>query len=257
MTEPRTISDEELHAYIDGELDVTRVTPVSEAIARDPVLAARVAAFQSDKTLLQENFAPLLDRPVPEAWLEMIAKQDDPRERRHTVGVLRPLFGRRAPQVSRAALALAASIMLVVGGWTFYRGMDARSAEALVVEALAVHAGQQTATSATPLADASAALNAVLKLPLKTPDLSGLGYTLTAVEVHDGKGVKLDYRDANNRVFTLYLKASSGTPRFDMINRSGTRICIWQDDVLSTIMVGEMSAGEMLRLASMAYAGLS
>jgi anti-sigma factor RsiW len=35
------------------------------------------------------------------------------------------------------------------------------------------------------------------------------------------------------------------------------RICIWQDEELSTVMLGEMSAGEMARVASLAYSGLT
>jgi anti-sigma factor RsiW len=35
------------------------------------------------------------------------------------------------------------------------------------------------------------------------------------------------------------------------------RICIWQDDIIGTVMVGDMSAGEMARAASAAYAGLN
>ena len=123
-----------------------------------------------------------------------------------------------------------------------------------MAEALEVHAGSRPATT---VADASAALKAVLKMDLKAPDLTRMGYTLASVQVYDGESVKLDYRDGNNKIFTLYLKPSSGTPRFDMLRRGDNRVCIWQDDVLSTIMVGEMSAGEMLRLASMAYADLT
>lgn len=35
------------------------------------------------------------------------------------------------------------------------------------------------------------------------------------------------------------------------------QICIWQDEVIGSVMLGEMSAGEMARLASLAYSELS
>jgi hypothetical protein len=41
-----------------------------------------------------------------------------------------------------------------------------------------------------------------------------------------------------------------------MTARGRVRVCLWQDDVLATVMVGEMSAAEMLRVASLAYNGL-
>lgn len=254
MNDQPNLRDEELHAFIDGELDAGRTVTIADIIARDPVLAARVAAFEADKDLLTKAHSELIEEPLPSAWTEMIARRDNPRERRNRAGVLRPLFGRRAPQVSRALMAMAASIVVLIGGWTVYQRMETRSAEALVVEALEAHAGSRPATT---VADAGAALASVLKLPLKAPDLTRMGYTLASVQVYGNESVKLDYRDADNRIFTLYLKPSSGTPRFDMLRRGDSRVCIWQDDVLSTIMVGEMSAGEMLRLASMAYADLS
>ena len=96
-------------------------------------------------------------------------------------------------------------------------------------------------------------------MPLKLPDLTKAGYTLAQVAVlpeHGAKAVRIDYRNDANQVFTLYLSASSGHEAFDIVKRGDLRICLWQDDVLSTVMMGEMSAAEMLRVASLAYNGL-
>ena len=104
-------------------------------------------------------------------------------------------------------------------------------------------------------------LSAALSETLKAPDLSKLGYRLANIRVYSGvpggKAVELAYRDAQNRLFTLYLRHPSGPPRVDLVERDGMRICIWQDDVLGTVMLGEMSAGEMARIASLAYSGLT
>jgi anti-sigma factor RsiW len=98
-------------------------------------------------------------------------------------------------------------------------------------------------------------------MTLKTPDLSKLGYRLADIRVYSGipggKAVELRYRNAQDRLFTLYLRHPSGPPRVDLVQRDGMRICIWQDDVLGTVMLGEMSAGEMARIASLAYSGLT
>ena len=68
--------------------------------------------------------------------------------------------------------------------------------------------------------------------------------------------MKIDYRNAADQVFTLYLRPSGGTEAFDLMKRGDLRICLWQDDVLATVMMGDMSAAEMLRVASLAYNGL-
>jgi anti-sigma factor RsiW len=98
-------------------------------------------------------------------------------------------------------------------------------------------------------------------MDVKAPDLSRVGYKLASMRIYGGiaggKAVELSYRDGSDRVFTLYLRHPSSPPRVDLLNRDGVRICIWQDDVVGAVMVGRMSAGEMARIASLAYAGLT
>jgi anti-sigma factor RsiW len=88
-----------------------------------------------------------------------------------------------------------------------------------------------------------------------------MGYRLATVQIYGGvpggQAVELVYRGRENRVFTLYLRHSTSAPRFDQFQTSGIRVCIWQDDVLGTVMAGKMSAAEMQRLASLAYTGLT
>ncbi len=251
MSEFTRPTDEELHAFIDGELDRADTLRVAAAIERDDELAHEVAAFKADKARLQQVYKQLLAEPIPAAWIDMIERSVARRRLRLLPTVALP----------RALMALAASLVLIIGGLLAYRGLDRGPGDALVAEAIAAHTGTMASPAAAALPDAGAVLSRTLGLALKAPDLSKMGYVLERVDVYaaapGGAAVKLDYRGQDNRHFTLYLRPSPGTPRFDMLREGGSRICIWQDDVLSTIMVGEMSAGEMLRLASLAYAGLT
>jgi anti-sigma factor RsiW len=103
-------------------------------------------------------------------------------------------------------------------------------------------------------------LAAALKMRVKAPDLSRMGYKLETVHVYGnvpgGKSVELRYRDAKSRDFALYVRHPSSGVRFDQYRSAGLRVCIWQDDVLGTVMTGPISAAEMQRLASLAYTGL-
>jgi anti-sigma factor RsiW len=105
------------------------------------------------------------------------------------------------------------------------------------------------------------ALANALAMNVKAPDLGKLGYQLAGIRIYSGvpggKAVELRYRGEQNKVFTVYLRHPSSPPRVDLFERDGLRICIWQDDVIGTVMLGEMSAGEMARAASAAYAGLN
>jgi anti-sigma factor RsiW len=97
-------------------------------------------------------------------------------------------------------------------------------------------------------------------MPVKAPDLTRLGYRLASMAVYNGtpggNAVELVYRKADGRDFTLYVRHASDAPRFDQFERAGLRVCIWQDEVLGTVMSGKMSAAEMQRLAALAYSGL-
>lgn len=236
-------SQEELHAFIDGELPPARATEIAAAVEHDAQLARQVAAFRADKVRLKEIYAPLLQKPVPEAWQRMI----DPAQ-----------LKRPAVMDRRAWMAMAASVVAIVGGWTVYRTLMAENDEAVIAAAIAAR-GDKTASQETiSMADAGALLTQTLGLRLKAPDLTTLGFTLADAHAYDArKAMKLDYRDAQARVFTLYLAPSSGKPRFEMTKRGPLRVCVWQDDVMGTIMVADVSAGEMLRLASLAYSGLN
>ncbi len=60
------ITDEQLMAYADGELDAAAAAEVEAAIAVDPALAATVARHRALRRRLRDAFAPALDEPVPE-----------------------------------------------------------------------------------------------------------------------------------------------------------------------------------------------
>ena len=104
-------------------------------------------------------------------------------------------------------------------------------------------------------------LSKALDMNVKAPDLGKLGYQLADIRIYSGvpggKSVELRYRGEQNRVFTVYLRHPSGPPQVDLLQRDGLRICIWQDEYVGSVMLGEMSAGEMARAASAAYAGLT
>lgn len=246
MTEHMRPTAEDLHAFIDGELEGARAADIEAAIHGDAELARQVHAYRADKARLAQIYAPLLERPVPQEWLTKI-------NQRNVVPL--PVKTSRRGVIG---MAIAASVAAALGTTIAYRQFSAQDGEALIAAALAAHAMARDIT-AQPVAEN--ALAQLAGVEIKAPDLSKMGFSLVGMRTLDGPGgnaaAVLAYRDAGERVFTLYLKRSSGTPRFDMIKRGETRICVWQDDVLSTIMLADVSAAEMLRLASLAYSGLT
>ncbi|TAK98332.1 MAG: hypothetical protein EPO08_19355 [Rhodospirillaceae bacterium] len=247
MSDRPQITDEELHAYIDGELSRVRAADITALAQYDRELARKIAAFRADKARLVELYGPVGERPVPAAWLHTIERA----QRRSTIWPSR-----------QTIYAIAASLALMVVSMATYKIIKPSDEDPTVAQALAARHESLVMTDAAGTVSTMEAANHVVQdilgPTIKTPDLSKLGYTLAAAHaMPERKAVTIDYRDGQNHVFTVYLSHSPGTERFDMLKRGATRICVWQDEELSAVMVGEMSAGEMLRLATLAYAGLT
>jgi hypothetical protein len=108
-----SLSDEQLYAFIDGELDETQRAQVAAAIDADPALAQRVAQQRAMRQLLGTHFDPVMAEPVPErlraaiapAPVADLAKARAERQVRSTSG---PVW---QPWVAQAA-ALALGILL-------------------------------------------------------------------------------------------------------------------------------------------------
>jgi anti-sigma factor RsiW len=206
---------------------------------------------------LRQVYAPIAGSPLPENWLHLIDRHA--REKRTAWSW---------PRISQQVLAAAAAILLLVVSMGLSREfLPLPNEEQIINEALAArdHIVQpEQSFSSTELArpDSGATLlSAALDSKVKTPNLTRMGYRLDGVRIYaglpGGKAVELDYRNGQNGLFTLYLRRPSSPPRVDIVERGHLRICIWQDDELGAVMAGEMPAGEMARLASLAYSGLS
>jgi hypothetical protein len=77
-----SIGDEELMAYIDGELDAADRARVDAAVAADPVLAAKLATQRSLKSRLSAHFDTVLEEPLPRNLSELTAMKGTAGERR-------------------------------------------------------------------------------------------------------------------------------------------------------------------------------
>jgi anti-sigma factor RsiW len=75
MSDPITEAD--LLAYVDDQLDVARRIEVEEHLARNPEAAARVMADLKDRDALRLAFAAELPRP-PEAMLRAAVSSNGP-----------------------------------------------------------------------------------------------------------------------------------------------------------------------------------
>jgi anti-sigma factor RsiW len=250
VTSEERIREEELHAFIDGELSPHRAGLVTAALEADPVLAARVAAFAADKAALAAAFRPLGQQPVPAAWIARIQRGTTP-----------PPMRRRMSPLARWAVGLAASLVMTVGAATALYQIN-RPEPSILAQAESARLERNPALirlTGAALADARSRddlLTHAVGLQLRTPDLAHLGWRLVEIDTYPNAAA-LRYRAENGDPVTMFVRRSIGTPRFDLLKIRGVRVCIWQDDVVGAVIMGKMSAGRMMRVAAAAYAALN
>lgn len=76
MTDQAAVSEDELHAYVDGELPADRVAAVQSYLAAHPEEAARVAAWRAHATAIRERWGGVAGEPLPDRLqIDRIAKR--------------------------------------------------------------------------------------------------------------------------------------------------------------------------------------
>ena len=238
-------TEAELHAFVDGELDEARTRIVAERIEADPALSQRVAAYRADRERLNRIYAPLIEEKLPARLVRAVTAQPAPR--RSAIGIW----------AAGATLAAAAAVLLVVSMRT---PDDALLDEAMAVRAGAVTPEQQIADLSAGQGDAVVAKT--LSPSVKIPDLGKAGYSLAGLALYPdhahGQAVQLTYRDDKGRLLTVYLRHPTGKTRYELLpERKGQRVCIWEYQELSAVMIGDdMSQQEMYKAAQSAYVPL-
>jgi anti-sigma factor RsiW len=61
----RPITEDDLHAYVDGVLDTARHSEVVTYLGAHPDVAQRVEGFSSQREMLRAALAPIADEPIP------------------------------------------------------------------------------------------------------------------------------------------------------------------------------------------------
>ncbi len=100
-----TVTDEELMAYVDGELDAARCEALRQEIAASADLSRRVAEQQALRDRLSRAFDPALDEPVPSRLTDLAS-------RARVVDFASAARQRPSRNVWLSGLALAAGIIL-------------------------------------------------------------------------------------------------------------------------------------------------
>ncbi len=247
MTDLRPITEEDLHAHVDGLLNAERAATVQAYLAAHPEVAGRIAAYAADRQGLRDALQPLAEAPIPPA-----------------LDVRRMVEARRRGE-SIWRLPLAASLALAVGlggGWLL-RGAAAPPANgvaALAREAAdnyRVYANDPVRPVEIAGADQATLVSWVstrLRRPVAAPDLGKAGFRLIGgrlVTTPHGPAAMFLYEGAGSRRLAVMIRPMAVEKQTRMSEHSdrGLGGVAWADDGLGYSLVGPASASDLHPLA--------
>lgn len=242
------VTEADLHAYVDGQLDAARRAAVESYLATNPAEADRIEAYREINKALRSLNEPQLKESVPTELLRPFAEH-------------RPLY----------PLRIAASITwLLVGGiagWLLHvtEPSPQSFAQELVKDAVFAHV-VYTPEIRHPVEVAADQeqhliqwLSRRLGAPVRAPQLSSLGYELIGGRLLPAEGTpaaQFMYQNRQGNRLTLYLRTGVEQNRatgFEYSLQDKVSVFYWFDGPFGYALSGELEKGELLRIATAIY----
>jgi anti-sigma factor RsiW len=242
------VTDDELHAYVDGELPADRRNAVERWLATHPDDAARVAAWRAQAELIRVRYGGVARNPVPVRLdLDRLARAE-----------------RKWTWLAAASIVLA----FLVGGATgwFGRGVlgtTVPAAQTVTAEALEAHK-LYIAEVRHPIEVPAEASHLVPWLSrrvgstLRAPDLGAFGLKLMGGRLlpwQPGKpAAMLMYESASGERYTLYCARTAAPETALHYNVAGQVAAVyWGDGDLGFVVSGPADREKLLKIAQAAY----
>jgi anti-sigma factor RsiW len=244
-------NDEQLSAWLDGELDPAEHARIDAWLREHPAEGARVRQWATDRDALRARLAPLLDEPVP-------------------VNLRRLVLGERAPRTWARAAAAAALLLtggvigaLVASQWPARDPVLAGPAGGWVQRAALAHSvyvpEPRHAVEVKAQEEHLARwLTRRIAVPVKLFDLREFGFELVGGRLlpdGTGKSAQLMYQDAQGTRITVYLrKPDPGTDAaFRYLREGELGTFYWVDSGAGYALVGALPREQLLAMAESIY----
>ena len=248
MTSPVPVTDDELHAFVDGELPAERRPAVEAWLAAHPEDAARVAAWQAQTDLIRGRYGTVAQQPVPQRLcLDRLSR----RER---------IWTRMA-----AAAVIGAFLVGALSGWLgrgLWDGAPAgvRTLTADAVDAYRIYAVEVRHPVEVPAADSAHLvrwLSKRLGYEVLAPDLEPIGLRLVGGRLLPGAGTGaafLMYEGQSGERFTIYC-ARSNAPESALRYRAAGSVgtVYWIDDNKVYVVSGPADRDRLHKVAESAW----
>lgn len=235
------ITEADLHAYVDGQLDPERHEQVRAWLQTHPDEQRQVQRWEEQLAGLRLAYDPVLDEPVPMRLLSSRAR-------------------RRWPQALAAGLACVATGL--IAGWLARGAMQPAQGNAVFArEALAAHVlfvAEQRHPVEVPAeqeAHLVAWLSKRLDGKIRAPDLQPQGFELLGGRLLPGEQgplAQLMYQSKANERLTLTVRRAKTSDKhtgFQVLEQQGASVFYWIDQDFGYALSGNIDRARMLSLA--------
>jgi anti-sigma factor RsiW len=244
-----TVSEDELHAYVDGELPDDRRGAVEAWLAARPEDMARVGAWRAQADAVRNRYGAVVREPIPDRFdLERLARNPWPWK----------------------SVAAAAAIAFLLGGSAGWFGRDVIEGEAggehspfqtftaEAVDAYNLYVVEVRHPVEVPAADADhlvAWLSKRVGYPLRAPDLEKLGLKLVGGRLlpgPTGPAAFFMYEAQSGERYTIYCARSNAPDTALRYNDIGKATAVyWANNDVAYVVSGK---GDRTRLNDVAVA---
>jgi anti-sigma factor RsiW len=240
------VTEDELHAFVDGELPPDRRADVEAWLAAHPQDAARVVAWREQIDMIRARYAAVIDEPVPQGLsLERL--------RRATVHTWRWV----------AAASLAAFLIGGAAGWAGHSAWQGPpQSRVLTSEAMDAHKlyVAEVRHAVEVPADASHLipwLSRRVGHQLRAPDLKALNLKLVGgrlLPAPHGAAALFMYEGASGERFTLYCaRADEPSSALRYSDKGGVAAFHWIEDEVAYVVSGPAEKARLKKVAQAAY----
>jgi len=246
------VTEDELHAYVDGELPTDRKAAVAAWLAEHPEQAALVASWRAQAESIRAHFGAAVEEPVPQRLkLDQVLKHDR--------------ANGRSWMAMAAAAAIAAFIVGGAAGW-MARGASAAapsSFDIYATEALDAHklyvveVRHPVEVPGAERAHMTQWLSKRLGKDLRIPDLQSIGLKLVGGRLlpgPTGAAAFYMYESASGERYTMYC-AKTDEPGTALRYTGSDQFSAfyWVDDKIAYVMSGPSDREQLEKVTKAVY----
>ncbi|MBB4505792.1 anti-sigma factor [Rhizobium johnstonii] len=266
MTTKQTIpSDEDLTAFIDGELTAEEAARIEAIVNEDESTVERLEFLARANLPFKQAFAPLLaeaPREKLEAMLAAIPAQQSAKSG------LTPAFASRRRFLGALAASLVAGIAIdraVIGIGARFSAKDENSEwRAVVADYISLYTAETLAGPVPGREDQAAQLASLdeklgLSLSPEAVSLPGIDFKRALLLQYDGKALaQIAYLDPETGPMALCIvKSDKGPKAPDLENRKGMNVVYWSNATHAFMLIGRIPVDRVQELAENARSRLS